>query len=475
MGAGAAAGCKRFFKRNKYEAEEVFSDDDSSEHSRGSKDVVRVLEPVRVPKLPEHLSRCIYGTDDPFKNYTKTYFGDDLSDDDDDDPIEDENGEGDDEDENGEAKLFLEEDDDKSDKKGEDQEAEEKEPSIEEDPRQRLLDMCDAYGLWLQLPESKQLVTRDLQKLYKRRKDIGVETQKSHEAVRANIIGGPWCRVVDEDRKARRNPKFRFAESKVAESAGWCWHRGFVHTACLEFSTGKKLSSPPVLSFKIACAMAAKGGALRAKLNKYSFVIDTEGQQWFWSDDFLQFLKALRFQRNSGTQRGATPHMLEQPMAGQEVIQEEELMILAAEHGVDPNGLFPPVEEPDPNANAVVDRVHVPADLLQRRGGQRRFRRKTVRTPPVPTFPKPDLKIMCQSTLPLTMEYVRRPPRNDVEEIKEEEESEEEEDVSAIRTTMEEEVDVDFDFLASAPLEAPKPLCREDIRDITYGDAIPFR
>jgi len=178
-----------------------------------------------------------------------------------------------------------------------------------------------------------------------------------------------------------------------------------VERSCLEFSAKKRGTSLPILSLESARSMAAKGGASRKKLAKYHFVIDTESRRCFWSHDFLQFLKALRFHHNSDDA----------------VIEEDELMILAAENGIDPNDLFPPVDEPDPNANEVGHAVHVPADLLIRTLG-------TNKPPRIPRLPRPDPQTMFNSTLPLTLEFVRRPPQTQVEDAQEQWDDEYEEE-----------------------------------------------
>lgn len=451
MGAGAAAGCKRFFTRNKYEEDEDHDfdfDRMNSIRSQSSRAIVHEPEPVREPKLPELLSRHIYGNEDPFRNFPKGYFGEELSEseeqsDEDEDPQDQDQGD----------QLNL----DGKDDMGEDGEQSQQEGDEEEDPideeeanRQNSLKTCDGDNLWQKPSEPQQLVTRDLHKVYKREKKADWTTQTSHEAVSANVIGGPWCRIVEKQSKVRKRHEFRAA--KVEDSTRWCWNRTFVERSCLEFSAKKRGTSLPILSLESARSMAAKGGVLRRKLAKYNFVVDTEGRQCLWSDDFLQFLKVLRFHHNSADS----------------VIEEEELMILAAENGINPDKLFPPDEEPDPNANEVVDSVHVPADLLVRR-------HRPAKPPPIPALPRPDSKTMFTSMLPLTMEFVRRPRQTHVEDTQEWEDWEEElQEIDAEENMSDGEMENIFDFLTSAPLEAPKPLAKEDILDITHGHTLTW-
>merc|ERR1719321_458977 len=107
-------------------------------------------------------------------------------------------------------------------------------------------------------------------------------------------------------------------------------------------------------------------------------------------------------------------------------------MIKAAENGIDPDDLFPPLRKPALNANTLVNWVPVPRRLLQRYN-----RRRSTYSPPLPPFPNPDPKTMYNSFLPLTMEYVARPPQKTVEEAWEED---------SIEEGHEEEPDDDDDF-----------------------------
>lgn len=377
--------------------------------------------------------------------------------------------------------------------------------------RQRLLEICDAHDLWLPPNEPKQLVTKDLHRLIKRnqkapttsheivmsdlvqkttwkREDraslavrlatavdhdqsfnpskipraqswahsINHRAQSWHEAVPANSIGGPWCRVVDKHQKATPKPKFR--GGKVVESEGLCWHRVFVERVRLEFEAAKNPSVPPVLSLEAAHAMAAKGARSRRNLAKYSFVVDTQGQRCYWSDELLQCLNALRFQKRL--------------YSGQEAIQENDLMILAAEKGIDPDNLFPPLKEPKPHATG--NSVPVPADFLQR--AYARVGNTYPGPPKVPPLPQPDLKTMCTSRLPMEMGFLTRHGWQSTEEEKEEygwhstdEPEEEEEEEHGLMEEIEDEIMSAFDFLVNAPEEAPRPLSRSDILDITHG------
>lgn len=451
MGAGACKNLKNKLPccsctRNKYLPEEL--DDDFFEQagrrrSRSSKSVepekgLGFFEPVREPKLPELLSRHIYGNDDPFQEYDRAYLGEDF-DSEEADSEEDEADEA-----NSDSKEPKDEDDDDEERqrsKESGQESEDTEPYIDEkeEERQRLLTICDAHELWVR-PHPKQLVTRNVQHLYKSKTKADAKIQASHEkmkrsnskllkmneAVVAHVIGGPWCRVVNDNRKVRKDPAFR-GGSKV-KSTGLCWHRGFVERAQLEAGARKISSCAPVLSFNDAQALAAKGRPLQRRLaKKYSLVVDTEGKRWFWSHDFQQLLKALRFQRKSG------------PVA----VEEEELMVLAAENGIDLDSLFPPLQQPAPIA--LVNSVPVPRGLLKRRRGR-------VHPPPIPALPKPDPKTMYRSFLPVTMEYVRVPPHlqkhvEDGQEESQEEHDEEEDDDDFFLKEGEEEESDDDDFL----------------------------